>query len=237
MKKTAPAARSRKSGATSRKSANLELRRTPLQARGQETFERILNVTGELLDEVGTESVTTNLIAKAAGINVATLYQYFPNKRSILVTLFQRQTAQRSAVAEKEFAARRQEGGPWRDALEAAIDATFALRRGVPGVLALRQAMRSDPELLEYDREDTRNISNWLATEIVGSTSVSRDEAELVARCCVEAMAALLDMWLIESRGKDDRIIRQAKVLVESYLAPYIKGPKVPRTKRAARRR
>ncbi|MCE3286104.1 MAG: hypothetical protein K0R70_2360, partial [Steroidobacteraceae bacterium] len=43
------------------KGTELDLRRTPMQARGQATFERILDATAELLDKVGTESLTTNL--------------------------------------------------------------------------------------------------------------------------------------------------------------------------------
>jgi hypothetical protein len=43
----------------------------------------------------------------------------------------------------------------------------------------------------------------------------------LIARCTIEALTAVLDLWSIESGGKDDRILEQAKVLVCGYLAPY----------------
>ncbi len=76
----------------------LELRRTPMQARGQATFEGILDATAGLLDKVGGDKVTTNLIARAAGVNVATLYQYFPNKQAVLLELFKRQSEARIAT-------------------------------------------------------------------------------------------------------------------------------------------
>src|SRR5512133_2212831 len=69
--------------------AVLDLRRTPVQARGQATFERILDTTADLLESVGAEVLTTNLVAKTAGVNVATLYQYFPNKQAVLLSLFE----------------------------------------------------------------------------------------------------------------------------------------------------
>ena len=78
-----------------RKATDLDLRRTPLQSRGQATFERILDATARLLDEVPTEAITTNLMAKAAGINVATLYQYFPNKQAVMLALFLRESVER----------------------------------------------------------------------------------------------------------------------------------------------
>jgi hypothetical protein len=51
-----------------------------MQARGQATFERILDATARLLDEVGTEALTTNLIARTADVNVATLYPVLPEQ-------------------------------------------------------------------------------------------------------------------------------------------------------------
>ena len=84
-----------------RKPTELDLRRTPMQARGQATFDRILDATAQLLEKVGTDALTTNLIAKAADVNVATLYQYFPNKQAVLLSLFERQSEARIALGER----------------------------------------------------------------------------------------------------------------------------------------
>ena len=84
-----------------RKPTELHLRRTPMQARGQATFERILDATAQLLEKVGTDTLTTNLIARAATVNVATLYQYFPNKQAVLLALFQRQSEARIELGER----------------------------------------------------------------------------------------------------------------------------------------
>jgi AcrR family transcriptional regulator len=203
-----------------RKVADLRLRRIPLQARGRATFERILDTTARLLDEFGTESITTNLVAKAAGVNVATLYQYFPNKQSLLLALFQRQSDQRIAAGEGGLA-----GicisDDWRSHLEASVDAVVQVRRTTPGTAALRQAMRSTPELLEYDLQGTMRAAEVLADELVKAGHISPPEAALVARCCIEMLAALLDLWSVGSGGKDDRIIVQLKVALAAYLEPY----------------
>jgi AcrR family transcriptional regulator len=220
---------------TKRKPADLGLRRTPLQARALATFERILEVTAELLDEFGTEGVTTNHIAKAAGINVATLYQYFPNKQAVLVALFERQAAQRTGIGES-ILTELGGGRDWRSTVDAAIDAFVLLRRSARGVIPLRRAMRSNPQLLEYDRQDTIRGSRALADRLVKVGGVARDEAELVARCTAETVAAMLDMWLLESAGQDDRITQQTKLIVERYLAPYL-DPQAPRQTRARKRR
>lgn len=64
-------------------------RKSPAQKRGKEKVQRILRVTAELLDVEVLEGFSTNKIARAAGINVATLYQYFPNKQAIIYALYQ----------------------------------------------------------------------------------------------------------------------------------------------------
>ena len=73
----------------------------PQQVRSRDRVERILEVTGELVVAGGVESVTTRAIAAAAGIPVASLYQYFADKESILLALVERDLAEMDAqVAE-----------------------------------------------------------------------------------------------------------------------------------------
>jgi AcrR family transcriptional regulator len=216
-----PALRARKIPKKRRKSPQIALRRAPIQARGLETFEHILAITGRLLDEFGADAITTNLIAKAAGVNVATLYQYFPNKRAILVQLFLRQAEQRKRMVEEAFARSVASGSDWQTAISAAIDAVHSVRQDAPGVLPLRQAMRSDPALLVYDREEAHSLSQWLARELEQSAALSRDSADLVARCTIEGVRALLDLGQLDKSFRHDRILAQAKELAARYLAPY----------------
>lgn len=194
--------------------------RAPLLARGHATFEGILDATGALLEESGIDAVTTNHVARAAGINVATLYHYFPNKQAILLALFQRQTHRRATVARDALDELRA-GGDWRMIIGSAIDAVIALRLSQAGTIALRVAMRSNSQLKEHDREDTLLVSNAIAERILGNGTTPRDEAAAVAFCSVETIGALLDAWQLASGTRDDRIVVQLKRMIERYLAPY----------------
>ena len=80
--------------ASSRRSVT-GLRTTPVQPRGTATVERILNAGLEVLHEQGLEAFNTNVVASSAGVNIATLYHYFPDKVAILRELFLREEAQR----------------------------------------------------------------------------------------------------------------------------------------------
>jgi AcrR family transcriptional regulator len=65
-------------------------RRSPRQARSKERLQRILDATAELLEESGVEGISTRLIASRAEVNVATIYQFFPNKYAVLNALAER---------------------------------------------------------------------------------------------------------------------------------------------------
>jgi AcrR family transcriptional regulator len=58
-----------------------------IQERAKMTVDAILQATTYILKRQGHEGLTTNKIAEKAGVNIASLYQYFPNKESILFYL------------------------------------------------------------------------------------------------------------------------------------------------------
>ncbi len=64
-------------------------RKLPTQKRSKEKVERIMSATVSLLEEAGIEGVTAINVAKKAGINVASFYQYFPNKNAVIYAVFQ----------------------------------------------------------------------------------------------------------------------------------------------------
>lgn len=64
-------------------------RKSPHQDRSRDSVARILQASAELLVEDGVDKLTTRRIAAKAKVNVATLYQFFPNKQSIVFTLYE----------------------------------------------------------------------------------------------------------------------------------------------------
>jgi AcrR family transcriptional regulator len=83
-------------------------RKLPSQERSRFTVEAILEAAADILVRDGYARLTTNRIAERAGVNVASLYQYFPGKDAIVAELRRRHgTAQRAAVRETLAAPRR----------------------------------------------------------------------------------------------------------------------------------
>jgi len=65
-------------------------RKSPVQERSRFTVEQIVQAATQIFAERGYAGATTNHIAERAGVSIGSLYQYFPNKEAILVTLAKR---------------------------------------------------------------------------------------------------------------------------------------------------
>ena len=61
----------------------------PRQRRAHQTVERILAATATIIEQEGVDAVTTNLIAERASVNIASLYQYFSNKETVINALLE----------------------------------------------------------------------------------------------------------------------------------------------------
>ena len=62
----------------------------PKQERSKQTKEKIVQAAIKLFQERGYEKTTSNEIAAEAGVSVGSFYVYFTDKRSLLLTIFDR---------------------------------------------------------------------------------------------------------------------------------------------------
>lgn len=64
-------------------------RKVPVQDRSRRTVEAILQAASQVLVRCGYERATTGAIAARAGVSIGTLYQYFPNKESLVASVIE----------------------------------------------------------------------------------------------------------------------------------------------------
>lgn len=69
-------------------------RKRPSQDRSREMVESLMQATARILIEDGYDTLSTNRIAKRAGVSVGSLYQYFPNKQALVLALVRRHNQQ-----------------------------------------------------------------------------------------------------------------------------------------------
>lgn len=70
-----------------RRIAQISSRKQPQQARSNELVAAILAAAAQVLAKEGAQRFTTARVAEKAGVSIGSLYQYFPNKASILFRL------------------------------------------------------------------------------------------------------------------------------------------------------
>lgn len=118
----------------------IRLRKKPRQARAKATTEAIIEATFQVLLSEGYGSLTTTRVAERAGVSVGTLYQYFPDRRSLVMALKARYFAQLLSAMEGVQAL--PAAGDVRGVLRAVLSALVRVKReSAPLSRALRAPM------------------------------------------------------------------------------------------------
>ena len=92
----------------------------PLQERSTVTVEAIFEATAQILVESGMDRFNTDRVAKRAGVSIGTLYQYFPNKQTLVYSLLERYLDARDNALEETCQALG--GGPVEPLITAAVN-------------------------------------------------------------------------------------------------------------------
>jgi len=104
----------------------LEPRKSPVQARSSASVEAICEATIQVLLSVGKERLTTTKVAARAGVSVGTLYQYFPNKSSLLQAVLRRHMEEVTRAVEAACASQR--GAELEQMANGLVDAFLAAK-------------------------------------------------------------------------------------------------------------
>jgi AcrR family transcriptional regulator len=119
-------------------------RKQPLQGRSRVTTEALLEATLQVLVREGYGRLTTTRVAERAGVSVGTLYQYFPDKRSLVMALKQRYFA--LMLGAMQMALEANAGTPPQAMIRVALAALIEVKReNVALSLALREPL-AEPE-------------------------------------------------------------------------------------------
>lgn len=200
----------------------LQPRRNPQQNRAKQTVEKILDATAELLDEEGHENLTTESVAERCGVNIATLYHYFPNKIALLFALGQRLADQQQERLDAIY--RRYQELEWQEVLDKALDTILDFHRTTKGATAVSRAMQSHAYLREIDhQQDLRNseeVASLLADSgIKGSTS----ELQTMALVISQTATAVLDNALRWHPENAEAAMNEVKLMHKQYIEYYLR--------------
>jgi len=205
---------------------HLSLRRTPTQARAQQTFDTLLAVTAELLDEVGFEAFNTNLLANRSGIGTRAIYRYFPNKYALVTELARGMASRwRDNLGKVTAEIPPTSHGVWPEIWARYLDAYVTAVRDTRGGIAVLHAMRAHPELRSVD--DTANAE--YITAVAGALrrtapSLTRQKARLIATLLLKTTVAGIDAVLDENTANGRRLFDMLKVMQVEWLREQLRA-------------
>jgi AcrR family transcriptional regulator len=159
------------------------VRRQAKQQRSRQKVQTILDTTLDMLGAMPSDRITTNEIAKTAGVNIATVYQYFPTKEAIFFEIYRRwleQTLALLVAVDDRF-----DGTEGLDTYADAVFDCLSSEKSInaPGLWKLRFALGTTPELAELEAEhEARAFRRIIAAQEKFARKVTPDQARALAR-------------------------------------------------------
>lgn len=194
-------------------------RRVPRQARSRQRVEDILDAASRLVLERGVDALSTRSIAEAAQVPVASLYQYFADKESVLLSLVDRDMAEMDEQVLADLA----EADP--SSIGEVVATTM---RAFTKVYARRPAFveiwlrgRGNAAIRRRGREHNTEIAETLRTYAVDSGLTTRDVPPVVALLAVEVGDRVFQIAYETDIGGDPEVVEEGIRMVTAYLHEY----------------
>jgi AcrR family transcriptional regulator len=131
------------------------VRRNPTQQRSRDRQDRILAMATQLIADKGSDQLKMSEIAERSEISIGSLYQYFPDKSSVIRTLAERYNAQsRRCIAEAMEAVQDAQG--LQAAYSQLLDLYYEIVMATPVMRDIWSGMQADKQLVQLELEESR---------------------------------------------------------------------------------
>ncbi len=195
----------------------------PSQARARQTLDNVLEITAQLLDEVGIDALTTNLVARRAGIPVRSVYRYFPNKYAIVAALWKRMLGEWDAWLEPGLARIGTAGTPWLPVLDDMYRAYARWLSRRRGAWVVRRALQAVPELGELTAAGDKLFAERFAAALQRrGVALPLAQLRVISTVLVTAANGVLHADLARYGRVRRESFSELMVLSERYLAPSL---------------
>jgi AcrR family transcriptional regulator len=182
------------------------------QTRSRATLERILVSAGRIFDEVGFEAATMDAIALGAEVSIGSVYRFFTDKQSLILTLADRWTAR----CDEMFAQLYTPESFAREA-DTVIDEFITwlgkLLSDFAGARALLSAALGAPERGENDAW-AREVERFIDHYAPGLPSARRRTA---AQTYISVTSALM-VAAVNAGPRMERHLREARSVLGGYI-------------------
>jgi AcrR family transcriptional regulator len=205
---------------TKRRAPTTSARKAPKQERSARLVEAILQAAVRVLEREGAAAFTTIRVAEQAGVSVGSLYQYFPNKESILFRLQEQEWRATGAMLDAIFRDTRR-SAPER--LRAAMRAFFRSEcEEAPLRLALGDAAPLYRDAPQAQEQRKRGMPVLLALLDEAAPGIPARRRAFAAELFIASMTTL-GKHVSETERTSAAVDRWADATADMFLA-YLRG-------------
>ncbi|SFK18993.1 transcriptional regulator, TetR family [Mesorhizobium albiziae] len=196
------------------------LRRAPSQKRSRERVERMLAAASEVIAEQGSDAMRMGEVAERASVSIGSLYQYFPDKGSIIRTLADRYNTLGRECIEGELANVRDAQG-LRVAFGGLIDTYYQLFLAEPVMRDIWSGTQADKQLRDIDLVYGR-INGEILGRALKRVRPQADPGEIdrTAFLVMSLGEAAMRLAISVGREEGDRLVETYKQMVLRELLP-----------------
>ncbi|MGH3147167.1 MAG: TetR/AcrR family transcriptional regulator [Rubrobacter sp.] len=196
-------------------------RKLPKQERSRVTVEAILDATARVLVQEGYDKASTKRVAVVAGVSIGSLYQYFPNKESLVVALYERHLCELLTIFGRKF--EEVYRAPLADAVRELVRASMEIHAVDPELhrVLVEQVPRAgrseqDGNLERRIMEETRAFLEARREEILPQNP------RMAAFVVTEAVEALAHATVLDRPEDldDEELVDEISALIIGYLSP-----------------
>ena len=145
----------------------------------------------------GYDRTTMRDVAKAAGVSVGLLYRYFPNKRAVVLALYDELSLEQQALVMEL------PKGPWRDRFLLALDASLSVlgphRRALSALIPVMVSGEPDGLFGSATAVSRRRVQQIFQDAVIGARDAPRGElAAALGRLLYLMHLAVILWWLLD---------------------------------------
>ncbi|MDV4264197.1 TetR/AcrR family transcriptional regulator [Acinetobacter seifertii] len=188
----------------------LKPRKSPVQARSTATIEVLHEATIQVLLKEGIVKCNTTRIAERAGVSVGSIYQYYPNRDSLLAAVLQRHL---DSVAEKiEELCLKYEKTSIRTLISALVDEIILAKLSNPEESKALYAISGERGGLDLSKRMNNRMLAAVSNLLESASDIEFDDSQIVAEFVLGAIMGLI------RRVLENQVTDKVEQVLESHL-------------------
>lgn len=193
--------------------------RSPKQERSRQKFDFIVEAATRILSMSGYAALTTNEVARVAGVSIGSVYEYFRNKDEIVAVIVDRHlSAAENSVASFDF----QVAQEWslKRIITSLVSGFIALHKDDP---RLHRVISSEVPLTKQQIKRRQNLEELLVHGVTQLLSGRVENPVLQGMLIVQTADSLIHKWLLQMDG-DPLEADVMQLELEKMLLNYLKS-------------